>query len=625
MSHHVRSLSGDGVGARWLGGWAVAIPFLIAFSVSPSSTYFNQAWAMAAAGVWLLAWLGRASVRTAGALPPGTRWMLAALGVLALAMLVPGAPIGQRLVPLACVLLAAALVYAAARAAQAGDLAAFAQPLAWGLVGAGLASVGVGLVQVFVPDWADGTWVALPTIAGRAIGNMRQPNQLSTLLMWAIAAAVWLGVSSGWPRRGLLAVVALLVFGVAMTASRTGTVGIGLLLLWGLLDRRLPGWVRLLLVASLPLYVLSWWGLEQWLSAHGVAYYGEDQIKKTLHGDASSSRGRIWSNAWAMIQAHPWFGTGVGAFNFVWSMTPFPGRPVAFFDHTHNIALQWAAEFGLPIAVAVCAALLWGLWSARGALRAADDEAAVGARTALFMLVLVGVHSLLEYPLWYTYFLLPTAVMAGWLTGSAPTGGGLAPAQSTGRVGVAAVALAGALAVLGTGWATLQYWQVAVIFEPELSLGEDLPLEARIERGQRSLFWGHHADYAKVTMAERPEAVFAQFERPLYHLMDTRLMTAYARALAGRGELERARHVAARLQEFHNPAAEAFFAPCDPASAAGLGAASAVASAVARPVPAASAASAASRPFQCGPDPRLDAAQLVLPPRLSQGAGSVPR
>ena len=119
-----------------------------------------------------------------------------------------------------------------------------------------------------------------------------------------------------------------------------------------------PGWLRLLLLGTLPLYALSWWGLENWLSAHGVAYYGEDQIKKTLHGDPSSSRGKIWANAWAMIQAQPWFGTGVGAFNFVWSMTPFPQRPVAFFDHTHNIALQLAAEYGLPLAGLILLGLL---------------------------------------------------------------------------------------------------------------------------------------------------------------------------------------------------------------------------------------------------------------------------
>ncbi|HMW23388.1 MAG TPA: Wzy polymerase domain-containing protein [Burkholderiaceae bacterium] len=604
-----------------LGFVGVSLPFLIAFSVSPSSTYFNQALSFGGCAAWLFWWAlrsgGFTGGRTGESVPAGTRWILLALVVLALAMIPPGAPIGQRLMPMGCVILAAALVYAAARTASTGDDQAFAVPLMSALLAAGIASLAIGVVQVFFAEWADGVVIAVPTIAGRAIGNMRQPNQLSTLLMWAIAAAVWLGVRSRWPKGLLIGVVVALVFGVALTASRTGTVGIVLLVVWGLIDRRLPGWVRLLLLACLPLYALSWWGLEQWLSAHGVAYYGEDQIKKTLHGDASSSRGRIWSNAWAMIQAHPWFGTGVGAFNFVWSMTPFPDRPVAFFDHTHNIALQLAAEYGLPIAAVVLLALLWGIGSAHPALRAAQDDRARGARAALFMLVLVGVHSLLEYPLWYSYFLLPTALLAGWLTGSAASDG-LAPAASgargglalpIGRVGLPACLLVGLLASVGTLWATAQYAQVAVIFEPELAPGEPKSLEERIARGQTSLFFGHHADYAKVTMAEHPEQVFDAFERPLYHLMDTRITMAYARALAARGEMERARHVAARLKEFHNPGSEDFFSSCDPASAAALARQRA---SDAEPRPADILASGV--PFQCGTDPRLDAARLVLKP-----------
>lgn len=604
---------------------AVGAPFLLALSVSPATTYFNQALSVGGWGLWLLVWYARGGGRPAASVPAAAHGLLAALILLVLVMLVPGAPIGQRLVPQACVLLAAVIVLASARAARAGQFEAFAVPAMWALLVAALFSLGVGLIQVFAPDWADGRWVAYPTIAGRAIGNMRQPNQLSTLLMWGIAAAVWLGVRDDWTRPRLALAVAGLVFGVALTASRTGTVGIGLLVLWGLIDRRLPGWVRLLLLASLPLYALSWWGLEQWLSAHGIAYYGEDQIKKTLHGDPSSSRGRIWANAWAMIQAHPWFGTGVGAFNFTWALTPFPGRPVAFFDHTHNIFLQWAAEYGLPFTVLISAMLLWGLWQGRTALTVRDDDAARGARAALFMLVLIGFHSLLEYPLWYTYFLLPTALLAGWYVGCAAPDDLPQPRVVPGhmrRVGLAGMA-AGLLAVAGTVWSTVQYWQVAEIFEPDLSFGDVLPLDERIARGQRSLLWGQHADYAKVTMAERPQEVFQYFERPLYHLMDTRLMMAYAKALAGRGEVEQARHVAARLQEFHNPASESFFAPCDPASAPAAANSAPLAGAAAprRPDTGAARASAATaagvapgRPFQCGPDPRLNAAQIRTRP-----------
>ena len=78
-------------------------------------------------------------------------------------------------------------------------------------------------------------------------------------------------------------------------------------------------------------------------------------------------------------------------------------------------------------------------------------------------------------------------------------------------------------------------------------------------------------------MAERPQDAFDSFGRPLFHLLDTRLMIAYAKALAGRGELEKARDVAARLREFNKPEAEEFFGVC----------------------------AANPTAFQCGPDPAL--------------------
>ena len=54
----------------------------------------------------------------------------------------------------------------------------------------------------------------------------------------------------------------------------------------------------------------------------------------------------------------------------------------------------------------------------------------------------------------------------------------------------------------------------------------------------------------------------AAFARAPHHLLDTRLMVAWAMALAQSGDVDRARHLAARLREFRNPAADEFFAPC---------------------------------------------------------------
>jgi hypothetical protein len=48
-----------------------------------------------------------------------------------------------------------------------------------------------------------------------------------------------------------------------------------------------------------------------------------------------------------------------------------------------------------------------------------------------------------------------------------------------------------------------------------------------------------------------------------HYLLDTRLMIAWAQALARAGELDKARHLAQRLREFRNPQADEFFEACD--------------------------------------------------------------
>ena len=38
---------------------------------------------------------------------------------------------------------------------------------------------------LFWPALADGSWIARSGVPGRAVGNMRQPNHLASLLLWA--------------------------------------------------------------------------------------------------------------------------------------------------------------------------------------------------------------------------------------------------------------------------------------------------------------------------------------------------------------------------------------------------------------------------------------------------------
>jgi hypothetical protein len=176
-------------------------------------------------------------------------------------------------------------------------------------------------------------------------------------------------------------------------------------------------------------------------------------------------------------------------------------------------------------------------------------------------LLLMALHSLLEYPLWYAHFLLPTAFAWGWCLGvDEPSASPRTrPAYWTLALGVALALAAGAI--------TWDYRRVSAIFAP--SDQDERTLVERIQDGQRSWFFAHHADYARITALEDvlPPAT-SEFRRATHYLLDTRLLTAWARAYAREGDAERARWIADRLRELKQPSAEPFFAPCtDPAVA----------------------------------------------------------
>jgi O-antigen ligase len=555
-------------------------PTLLAYNLSPSATLLNQLLAVAGWGGALVAIGGRAA---SGAGFVRVFPLAAALGLGAVGVLV-SAEMGLPL-PLAWSALA---LVAMAMAALLHGYAGSAQPEGAGeafhaaLLAAGLASMLIALIQVFAPALADGTFIARSGLPGRAVGNLRQPNHLSSLLMWSLVAWVPLAQRGRWwawrfPRPLALGLAALLVWAVVLTASRTGVVGVLLLALWGLFDRRLARWMRVALAAAPVVYLAFWLLMAGWAHGTGHTFGGEVRLAES---DVSSSRWGIWSNTLALIRDNPWTGVGFGEFNFAWTLTPFPNRPIAFFDHTHNLPLQLWVELGIPLGTLVLGLLLWALAQAAQRSWRVPGEAGAGARAAFVMVLMIGVHSLFEYPLWYAYFLLPTAWAWGYslrqprpadtldseFIEDEPAGGSLW------------LRAAGALMVAGSLFALYDYWKVVVIYAPSDSAG---PLSERIERGQGSVFFSHHADYAAATTTEPPSQAMAAFDSTTHSLLDTRLMMAWAQALAESGHRDKASYLAARLREFRNPASADFFEVCqDPGRMA-----------------------AAAPPFQCEPPP----------------------
>ena len=544
---------------------AIAVPALLAFRRMPSTTFFNQAAALIGWAAFLLT-----LARSTGWPRIGARTGLAALMV---ALSIGGAAALVSIVwvplPTSLALLSFGMIAAAALTALVGAAAAHAgradeafHAVCVALVAAGVLSVVVSLIQVFAPGLADGEWIAPPPAEGRAGGNLRQPNHLSTLLLWSMVAATWLTETGRLARVWSALLMSAFVFGLVLASSRTGVVGVLVLSLWGLLDRGLSPQTRATLVIAPIAYLLCFGGLTLWSHTTHQVFGGEIRINEAA--DSPNSRWRIWMNALSLIAQNPWWGVGFGEFNFAWTLTTFPQRPTAFFDHAHNLPLQFAVELGVPLAALLLALIAWALWRAFVAGRDAAIPHAGMLRAAFLIVLVIAVHSLLEYPLWYAHFLLPTAFVFGLcLKDDFRVPDPVSPTESRPGSRVRPLLLACTLMLGGGVLSVIDYMRVVRVYMPD----DDLPpLPLRIAIGQRSWFFAHHAAYAAATIHPHPSQVMPSFRVATHFVLDSRLLIAWAVALDETGDVERARYLAQRAREFRNEYSNEFFRPCnDPA------------------------------------------------------------
>ncbi|MCX8520931.1 MAG: Wzy polymerase domain-containing protein, partial [Rhodoferax sp.] len=176
-----------------------------------------------------------------------------------------------------------------------------------------------------------------------------------------------------------------------------------------------------------------------------------------------SSRLTLWSNVLHLIAQKPWLGWGWGELKYAHFSTLYPGaRFCEILGNAHNLPLHLAVELGLPVAVLVCGSVLWWVlrqkpWREQHATR----------QLAWMVLAVIGLHSLLEYPLWYGPFQLATA-LALWLLWSNRSGAAAA-ASSVGSAPKRQLALSTALtAVLlpMCSYIAWDYWRITQIYQP---------------------------------------------------------------------------------------------------------------------------------------------------------------
>nr|WP_315464475.1 Wzy polymerase domain-containing protein [uncultured Rhodoferax sp.] len=253
-------------------------------------------------------------------------------------------------------------------------------------------------------------WMVVHGGNSRFYANLNQPNQLASLLVWGLLACAW-----SWQRGRLhpglaLALALALVLGLALTGSRTALLGYTLLCVLAWYWRRLwpkPGLLR----AAFGLWVIYLLLLCFWpLADSTVGSEGARVIART----ASEPRPQVWGMFLQSLEFRPWMGYGWNQ-SLEAQMTVLSHAPQddtlhgALYGQAHNLFVDLLVWLGLPLGLMLIGLVL--LWTWRSWRNTATAEDALVLSAVLYM----GLHAMLELPLYYAYFLLPTGLWVGML------------------------------------------------------------------------------------------------------------------------------------------------------------------------------------------------------------------
>ena len=318
---------------------------------------------------------------------------------------------------------------------------------------AGLVSAGAVLMQWL---WIDPLAVfAQELVRGsRPYANIGQANHANTLLFLALCCTLQLRRAKQIGPTGAVLSSIVLTLAMCVTQSRTGLLQLLLLAGWGAWL-----WVRAGQRAELSWGLLTlglgtgWWLAIPWLDQQLLLPWSAREVG--LEQAGGDLRLKIWRAFFDAALQRPW--TGYGWLQSGWAqesvVTCHPDLRYHF-NYAHMLALDWVVWLGFPLGLGLLALLGW--WICR---HLSAQGGAVGGYWIAAVLGLL-LHAMLEYPLAYTYFLLPMGLMMGVIDARAPVHRALPVRPRTYAVGWLLLAGLSAGVMWDVGRATATYTDI---------------------------------------------------------------------------------------------------------------------------------------------------------------------
>ncbi|MEY4016685.1 MAG: hypothetical protein RLZZ189_482 [Pseudomonadota bacterium] len=399
-------------------------------------------------------------------------------------------------------------------------------------------------------------WVNQPHI-GDAFANLRQRNQFASLTSIGLVALLGMVAEErNISKRYLVtawSALALLAAGLACSVSRTGAVQwlvvFALAMLWAWKKRKHTHRALMYLAIGAPLLVILWSLVLPWVALQLNGVMGASLLLRVAGQaqDYAPCGGRrvLWTNALQMISQHPWQGWGLGETDFAHYSTDYQSeRFCDLLDNAHNLPIHLALEFGIPFALLCCVlAVHWIHKKAK--LYALTNVQCI----AFAMLLVIGLHSMLEYPLWYGPFQIALGLALGLWAEQAQSEPVEADPFSGTRQQIFPNLVCGAL-FLGCLFVAWDYNRVAQIYrQPEMrdATYRDNPMQA----ASQTWLFKNQVDFARLMnqsiKQENAQETYELAMRVLHYSPEPRVVERAVESLRLLGRTLEAEKLASRL------------------------------------------------------------------------------
>lgn len=278
--------------------------------------------------------------------------------------------------------------------------------LAWAIFAASLISVLLVVAQVLRVESS----LVVPFATGKYAANLAQVNHLANYLGLGLASLLYLGATRRVGVVVLAGSATALLAALTLTGARMGWIYVTLLAIapWIFASTSIGSSWRTLRRYSwllMPAFALIQIVLPL-LSLAGAPQMPAEKIVTSMQG--SSIRLELLAEAWQVFLANPLLGAGIWQFGWhdFLQAGEYPNH-TGWMNHSHNLPAQLMAETGSIGAVLLIGlVLMWILGNRR-------TEITMERGWMYLILGVLAVHSLLEYPLWYAYFLGIAAFLLG--------------------------------------------------------------------------------------------------------------------------------------------------------------------------------------------------------------------